>query len=114
PVTAGGLRAFEERDDEVGWVDADLPLGSIAPGVRVRRSLIAMPDYSIDRLEWESEREVRLELPLHFPAELSPVREWTPGVLDGSLVPEDGFAFAHDAAHCAIAADDVVALRRDS
>lgn len=114
PPTAGVLRAFEERDDEVGWVDAELPLGSIAPGVRVRRSLIAMPDYSLDRLEWESERGVRVELPLHFPAEPSPERVWTPGVLDGSLVPEDGFAFAHDAAHCAVAGGDVVALCRDS
>jgi hypothetical protein len=112
PMVAGVLRAFEERDDEAGWVDAELPVGSIAPGARVRRSVVAMPDYSLERLDWVSERELRFELPLHLGAELSPEREWTRAVLDGSPVLEDGFAFVHDASHCAIGPNEVVELRR--
>ncbi len=112
PAVAGILRAFEERDDGAGWVDAELPVGSIAPGVRVRRSLVAMPDYSLERLEWESASELRFELPLHLAAELSPDRHWTRATLDGSPAPEDGFAFAHDAEYCAVGPNEVVELRR--
>jgi Heparinase II/III-like protein. len=111
PRVAGVLRAFEERDD-AGWVDAELPVGSIAPGVRVRRSVVAMRDYSVDRVEWASEREIRFELPVHFEAELAPAARWTRAPLEGSLAPEDGFAFAHDAAFTGIAAREVVELRR--
>jgi hypothetical protein len=111
PRVAGVLRAFEERDD-AGWVDAELPMGGIAPGVRVRRSIVAMRDYSVDRVEWESEREIRFELPLHFAATLARAAELTSEPLAGSLAPEDGFAFAYDAASVAIAAHEVVALRR--
>jgi hypothetical protein len=111
-MVAGVLRAFEEREEGAGWVDAELPVGSIAPGVRVRRSLVAMPDYSLERLEWASVRELRFELPLHFAAELSPEREWTRGALDGSPVPEDGFVFAHDSSYCDIGPHEVVELRR--
>jgi hypothetical protein len=109
PRVAGVLRAFEERED-AGWVDAELPTGSIAPGVRVRRSLVAMADYSIDRTEWESDRAIRFELPLHFAADLSPAVHWKPGTLDGSLAPEDGFTFAHDASFVATPAGEVVEL----
>jgi hypothetical protein len=111
PRVAGVLRAFEERGD-AGWVDAELPAGSIAPGVRVRRSIVALRDYSVDRVEWTSEREVRFELPLHFVGELSPALRWTRAPLDGSLAPEDGFAFTRGAAFTAVAAHDVVQLRR--
>ena len=34
--THGVLRAFDERGD-AGWVDAEVPTGGIAPGVRVTR-----------------------------------------------------------------------------
>ncbi|HET7549788.1 MAG TPA: heparinase II/III family protein [Gemmatimonadaceae bacterium] len=111
PRVAGVLRAFEERDD-AGWVDAELPTGSIAPGVRVRRSVVAMRHYSVDRVEWASERDIRLELPLHFAAHLAPAAEWTSAPLDGSRAPEDGYAFAHDAAFTAVAAQEVLELRR--
>jgi hypothetical protein len=112
PMVAGVLRAFEERVDGAGWVDAELPIGSIAPGVRVRRSLVAMPSYSLERLEWESARELRFELPLHLAAELSPDRRWTRAAMDGSTALEDGFAFIHDSSYCSIAPDEVVELRR--
>jgi hypothetical protein len=71
-----------------------------------------MPDYSLERLDWVSERDLRFELPLHLAAELTPEREWTRAALDGSPVPEDGFAFAHDSSYCAIGANEVVQLRR--
>lgn len=112
PMVAGVLRAFDEREDGSGWVDAELPVGSIAPGVRVRRSVVAMPDYSLERLDWVSARDLRFELPLHFAAELSPERQWTRAALDGSPVPEDGFAFTYGSSYCAIGPNEIVELRR--
>ncbi len=113
PLVDGVLRAFEERDDEIGWLDAELPDGRLSPGVRVRRSLVAMPDYSIDRLEWESRREVRLELPLHLSAEPASTLRWEPAKLDGSPAPEDGFEFVHHARRASVGAVETVELRRD-
>ena len=111
PRVAGVLRAFEERGD-AGWVDAELPSGSIAPGVRVRRSLVAMRAYSIDRVEWESEREIRFELPLHLAAALDPAPHWTAAELAGSAALEDGFAFVRDAEFTSVSADHLIQLRR--
>jgi len=117
PRVAGVLRAFEDLPADLsnaGWVDAELPAGSIAPGVRVRRSLVALRDYSVDRLEWTSDREICFDLPLHFAAELAPDVRWEPATLDGSRAPEDGFAFARDARFTTIAAHTMVELRRDA
>ena len=112
PLADGVLRAWEERDDATGWVDAELPEGRITPGVRFRRSLVAMRDYSIDRLEWESSRDARIELPLHLAAEIAQPLEWKPAPIDGSSAPEDGFPFAR-AARCASVGESVtVELRR--
>jgi hypothetical protein len=111
PRVAGVLRAFEERDD-AGWVDAELPTGSIAAGVRVRRSVVAMRDYSLDRVEWTSERDITFDLPLHFAARLAPALNWKAAPLDGSLAPEDGFVFAHDALVAAVGALEILELRR--
>ena len=111
PRVAGVLRAFEEQG-AAGWVDAELPTGAIAPGVRVRRSLVAMRDYSVDRIEWESTHDIRFELPLHLAATLAADTRWEAAGLVGSPAPEDGFAFVHDAAFALVATHSVVKLIR--
>ncbi|MBX6331103.1 MAG: heparinase II/III family protein [Gemmatimonadaceae bacterium] len=107
---SGVLRAFDERGG-VGWVGAEVPLGGIAPGVEVRRSVVAMPDYLVDRVEWWSERPVRFELPLHVDADVALVGAHDPApradppspsaggapAFTGGTGLEDGFSFVHDA-----------------
>lgn len=108
----GVLRAFEERGG-VGWVDAEVPLGGIAPGVRVRRSVVVMPDYAVDRLEWESDGDARFELPLHVAADgLTGVGPFRSAPLAGGTAPEDGFSYVRDAAVASAAAGATVRLDR--
>jgi hypothetical protein len=93
----GVLRAFDERGD-VGWVDAEVPLGGVAPGVRVQRSLVVLPHYAVDRVRWESDGDIRFELPLHLAAELVGIGEWRLAPMDGGADPEDGFSFVTNTA----------------
>jgi hypothetical protein len=111
PRVNGVLRAFEERGD-IGWVDAEVPRGGLAPGVRVRRSLVVMPGYAIDRLEWDADRSVRLELPIHVAAALAGRSRFEPRPLDGGDGLEDGFSFVHDTGVIPMAAGAVVAMER--
>jgi hypothetical protein len=90
---AGALRAWDDCG-EFAWVDAE---ARIAPGVRVRRSIVTGPSHIVDRVEWESERDVTFDLPLHI--EGDPFSDaWKPGVLTGGNGLEDGFEFVRDAA----------------
>jgi hypothetical protein len=91
----GRLRAFEERG-AAGWVDADVE--GIAPGAVARRSLVAMPDYVVDRLEWRADRPVRLDLPLHVDGSVAGVASWRPATLEGGDGLEDGFDFLRESA----------------
>jgi len=89
---AGSLRAWDERG-EFAWVDAE---ARIAPGVLVRRTVVAGPDHIVDRMEWESERDITFDLPFHI--EGDPVSyDWKPGALTGGTGLEDGFEFVRDA-----------------
>lgn len=107
----GVLLAYDERGG-VGWVDAQVPAGGIAPGVRVRRSLVVMPDYAVDRLEWASDHAARFALPLHVDAEPPDGLSFTTGTLDGGSAAEDGFGFVRDARVAQLEGGRVVALRR--
>ncbi len=102
--TNGVLRAYDEGED-CGWIQAE---AEIAPGVRVRRTLIVLPDYLIDTVAWQSaprsapashelESALVFDLPIHAAIELTdggapPER----GSLAGGHGLEDGFDFAHD------------------
>ncbi len=125
--TNGTLGAYDERED-CGWVSAE---AEIAPGVRVRRSIVVLPTYLVDRVEWDGneatppppapdggEVETRLmfDLPIHAALEL------TEGVGAAVLEPlpgahglEDGFDFAHDTSfqHAAAGATVVGRVIRD-
>jgi hypothetical protein len=106
---AGRLLAHDERG-AAGWVDADVPMNGLAAGVRARRSVIVMTDYFVDRFEWESERAVRVELPIHVPGSAANL-EFSPAALDGGVAPDDGFSFVHDSERAQVAGDVVVHLR---
>ena len=101
----GSLRAYEETAAG-GWVDAQVE--EIAPGVHVSRAIVAMPDYLVDLVEWEAERPIVLDLPLHLDAEMTGSPEWTVMDPGGAGGLEDGFDFLRDA-ECAPAAADVTA-----
>jgi hypothetical protein len=106
---AGTLLAHEERG-AAGWVDAEVPLNGVAPGVRVRRSVVIVTDYLVDRVEWQSAHAVRAELPLHVDADLDQLK-FAPDSLDGGPAEEDGFSFVHDAERAPLSDDAVVHLK---
>lgn len=109
--TAGVLRAWDERGG-VGWADAELRLGAAASGVRVRRSLVMMPDYAVDRLEWQAAADVDFALPIHLDARVDGAGPFQGAVLLGGSAPEDGFAFVRDAEVAPAAARTVLRLER--
>lgn len=106
---AGTLLAHEERG-AAGWVDAEVPLHGVAPGVRVRRSVVIVTDYLVDRVEWESAHAVRAELPVHVDADIDQL-EFTPDSLEGGPAEEDGFSFVGDGERAPLREDAVVHLR---
>jgi hypothetical protein len=97
----GRLVAYEDRG-AAGWVRATVE--DVAPGVRLRRTLVAMPTYVIDELTWEADREVQVDLPFHVDGELTGVAEWVDAVPEGGAELEDGFSFLRDTA-CARSRD---------
>jgi hypothetical protein len=94
----GRLIAYEDRG-AAGWVDATVD--GIAPGVTARRTVVVMPDYALDELQWTAHRDVTVDVPFHVDGELRGGGEWRPGSLTGGAGPEDGFDFVHDAEVCA-------------
>ena len=86
----GSLAAYEDRG-AAGWVRAFSD--GLAPGVRLERTLVAMPNYVIDELTWVSDREVMVDLPIHADGDLVGAGEWTASTPEGGTELEDGFAF---------------------
>ena len=107
--TAGRLVAHEERG-AAGWVEAEVPMHGLAPDVYARRSLVVMPDYIVDRVEWSSSRDVSMSLPIHVPADM-PDLEFTRDPLRGGASADDGFVFVHDSERANVAGGSVVQLR---
>ena len=105
----GILRAYDERG-AVGWVDAAVPRSGIAPGVSLRRSLVMMPAYLVDRLEWSADRVVSLALPLHIDAELDGSVPLHAASFDASPAREDGFSFITSANAASVDAATLVRL----
>ena len=91
----GTLRAYDERGG-AGWVDAGVVLGEGADATRLRRSLVAMPDYAVDRLSWDCGHPVRIDLPLHLEGTARGAT-FEPHPLDGGPATTDGFAFVRGA-----------------
>lgn len=91
PLRDGTLLAWDEREG-LGWIVAELMLPE--DGVRLERAIVVAPDYLVDELRWNAERDVRVDLPWHLP--LAPVADPRPATLDGGSRPEDGFPYLED------------------
>ena len=71
----GTLVAYEDRG-AAGWVRARAD--GAAPGVRLERTLVAMPAYVVDELTWRADDDVDVDLPFHADGELEGVGRWMP------------------------------------
>jgi hypothetical protein len=89
----GTLLAYEDRG-AAGWVRASAH--DVAPGVRIERTVVAMPDYLIDEVTWAADRDVTLDLPLHVDGELVGAGGWSSATPAGGSAAEDGFTYLRD------------------
>lgn len=96
----GSLTAHDEGNDG-GWIMATAAIAAeLSPETTGTRRLIVMPSYAIDEVEWHSDAETTLDLPLHVDLAVNagagaPANE----PLAGGSGIEDGFAFAHDTSY---------------
>lgn len=88
PRIDGHLAAYDERAG-AGWIEASLQIG----GTNIRRTIVAMEDYIVDHLAWQSAQRVQIDLPMH--ADLSPDDVGMPNAFVGEQGLEDGFRFLH-------------------
>jgi hypothetical protein len=92
PRVDGTLEAFEDVGG-AGWMRARAEL---APGCIVRRTVVVVEDYLLDRVEWESGDAHEVALPFHgvrpIAEDETPV-DGTPATIEGGAGREDGFAF---------------------
>jgi len=102
----GILTAYDEQP-HAGWIEA--LAHEPAPGVSIARTLVVMPDYLIDSVEWEADRDVTIDLPLHADLEIvvgaSPAE---PALLQGGAGLEDGYAMVRDTSRQSAASEAVV------
>ena len=90
---AGRALGYDDRGG-AGWAAARVD--GIAPGVRVERRVVVMPDYLVDELTWQCDALHLVGLPLHLEGEVDGAT-WSAALLDGAGGLEDGFDFVHDA-----------------
>lgn len=91
----GQLVAYDERG-AAGWIVATAR--ELAPGSGAVRTLVVMPSYAIDIVDWHANHDAAVDLPLHSDLSIvSGVGPETEGVLAGGAGLEDGFEFTHDA-----------------
>jgi Heparinase II/III-like protein len=109
PRVHGTLLAFEEQG-VAGWMSAQAPL---ADDCVVRRSVVALHDYLVDRIEWTSDRAHDVSLPLHGVVVVSatgaPI-QGHPSPIEGGVEREDGFRYLADTGRLPVD-DDVIRLR---
>ena len=86
----GVLRAWDERG-AAGWVDAEFH--GAAPDVVLRRSLVVMPDYVVDRIEWDAPDDATIDLPMHVDGDLVQDTDWLPFDAAAFSGEDSGFAF---------------------
>jgi hypothetical protein len=103
----GALRAWDKQGSHA-WIDAE---SFVAPEVLVRRSVVVGPGYVIDQLEWNSDRDVTLDLPMHLDAEIEGA-DWKSATLTGGRGLEDGFDFLGHA-ECCETSPATARVRRD-
>ncbi|MFN2398906.1 MAG: heparinase II/III family protein [Gemmatimonadaceae bacterium] len=106
----GILRAHDERGG-AGWALAEIPAGGAAPGVTISRSIVLMPDYLLDAVNWKSERDITFDLPVHVSGQPVGDRDWTALPLTGGSDIQDGFGFVRETAFIDVSANEYVELR---
>jgi hypothetical protein len=92
PRASGWLDAWEDRG-AAGWISARVELGA---GRQARRTVVAMPDYVVDQVDWSASFAGSFELPLHVDADAFDGARWIPASLEGGTGEEDGFRFLTD------------------
>jgi hypothetical protein len=100
PRVHGRLLGFDD-DGKRGWVSAE---AALAQGLWVTRSLHLREDFLVDVLEWESDAEHEIALPLHgvdLVDEHDAPLAREAATLAGSAGTEDGFSFLRDTARIA-------------
>ncbi|MDQ6831019.1 MAG: heparinase II/III-family protein [Gemmatimonadota bacterium] len=104
PRVSGMLHAYDERGD-AGWIDASVDWEDVT----LSRALVAMDDYVVDELRFESDEVAQLDLPLHVMARpvLPDESAWQPAPIDGGDGAEDGFSWLGDTAVTSLPAGHV-------
>lgn len=80
-----------------------------APGVQLVRTIVTGDTYFVDELRWSADRDIQMDLPVHFDADPPTVVE--PGALTGGDGLEDGFAHVTGARSARVAAATPLSLR---
>ncbi len=105
----GMLMAYDEQGD-AGWIEAIAD--DVAPGTSVARTIVVLPTYAIDLLEWEADQDVVVDLPLHVDADIVGGGEPSEAApLAGGDGLEDGFASVRDTTRQHVAAHAVIHAR---
>jgi hypothetical protein len=92
---------------------ASAQANDVAPGVKLRRTVVTGNFYFVDEVRWEADRDVRFELPIHFIGGCPDVTFAT-RTLDGGTGLEDGFDFVRNAIAAPIPARRTVVMDADS
>lgn len=108
--TCGELCAWDERPGVGGVVSAR---ATIAPGVEVERTVVAMESYVLDEVRWRAGRVVTFDLPMHVDAEMEGVVQWGHARFAGGTGQEDGFDFVTKAEHLAGSGERTFAVRSE-
>lgn len=109
-AVAAQLVAFEARSG-VAWTC--VRAAELAPGVIVQRAAVLLNEHVVDHLEWTSDEEVTVDLPIHLHADIADAREWTVAQPYNHAGLEDGVGFLRDAQCTKLSSGEFVCLNRD-
>ncbi len=108
PVAAQ-LLAFEAHSG-VAWTRVRAE--ELAPGVSVQRTAVLLDEHVVDHVQWDSAREITIDLPVHMEGETADARVWSPGQPFAAGGLEDGVGFVRDAEWTPVAAGEFMELVR--
>ena len=112
PRVHGTLLAFEEQG-LAGWISAG---AGLAEDCVVRRSIVVLHDYLVDRIDWTGHSAHDVALPLHGVAVLAASGEAMHAdraPIDGGTEREDGFRYLAETGRLPVV-DEIVRLRAEA